>query len=456
MILLLGVVLVAQAPQQDSPARANDQRVAAIVRDVSAQRLEADIRKLVSFGTRHTGSDTLSETRGIGAARRWIKSEFDRMSQGCGGCLEVVYVPETFGPTARQPVPVNVVSVVAVQRGQSDTGRVVIISGHFDSRNSDAANITDSAPGADDDGSGTAAVLESARVLSRQRFAGTVVYAALAGEEEGLWGGQAVARWIKARGYRVEGVLNNDIVGNTHGADGISDDRTLRVFSDGTPPTETEQERLRRRSTGGEVDGISRQLARYVQMTARQYVPTLDVWTIYRLDRYGRGGDHRAFADLGFPAVRICEAHEDWSRQHQNVRVENGIAYGDVIEGVDFRYLAKVTSLNAASLASLAWGPSAPLAVRITGGNRPSATLNWQTPPDSSDVVGYRVYWRRTDSPTWDSWRDIGPVNTYTATNLVIDNWFFGVAALSRDGHESTVTYPAPPEPRPGATPAVP
>jgi hypothetical protein len=240
-------------------------------------------------------------------------------------------------------------------------------------------------------------------------------------------------------------------VGNTRGADGISDDRTLRVFSEGTPPTETEQERTRRRSTGGEVDGISRQLARYVHAIARQYVPGLDVWMIYRLDRYGRGGDHRAFADLGYPAVRICEAHEDWTHQHQNVRVENGIAYGDVLEGVNFDYLARVTSLNAATLAALAWAPAPPRAVRIAGGNRPAATLTWQTPEDSSDVAGYRVYWRRTDSPTWDSWRDVGLVGTWTSPNLVIDNWFFGVAAVARDGHESPVVFPGP---APAAGPA--
>jgi Zn-dependent M28 family amino/carboxypeptidase len=452
-MITLAIAFAFQAAQ--NPVTPADPRVGGIVREVSARRLEADIRRLVSFGTRHTGSDTLSETRGIGAARRWIKSEFDRMSEACDGCLEVTYVAETFGPTNRQPVPVSVVSVVAIQRGQPDTGRVVIISGHFDSRNGDAANATDSAPGANDDGSGTAAVLEAARVLSRRRFAGTVVYAALAGEEEGLWGGQAVARWVKARGWRVTGVLNNDIVGNTHGADGAVDDRTLRVFSEGTPPNETEPERTRRRSTGGEVDGVSRQLMRYVKRVADDYLAELDVWMIYRLDRYGRGGDHRAFADLGFPAVRICEAHEDWTRQHQNVRVENGIAYGDVVEGVDFRYLAKVTALNAATLASLSWAPGSPRTVRITGASRPAATLTWQAPEDSSDVAGYRVYWRRTDSATWDNWRDVGLVNTYTFTGQVIDNWFFGVAAVSRDGHESPVVFPAPPAPT-GAAAAAP
>ncbi len=439
----LPVLLAAQNPPRDS-------RVEQVVRDVSARRVEADIRKLVSFGTRHTLSDTLSDTRGIGAARRWIKSQFDSMSTACGGCLDVQYVAEMVGPPSpRVPVPTNVVSVVAVQRGQSDTGRVVIITGHMDSRNSEALNATDSAPGADDDGSGTAAVLEAARVLSRRKFAGTVIYAALAGEEQGLLGGGIVARWIRSRGYRVEAELNNDIIGNTQGADSARDDRTVRVFSDGTPPTETEQERLRRRSTGGEVDGISRQLARYVADVGKRYVPGLDVWMIYRLDRYSRGGDHKAFADLGYPAVRITEAHEEWNRQHQTPRVENGITYADEPEYVNFAYAAKVISLNAAALASMAWAPAPPADVRIGGADHPSAVLSWQAPADTGDVAGYRVYWRRTDSPTWDHWQDVGPVTTWTFRNLVIDNYFFGVASLNREGDASVVIFPGPAGMRP-------
>jgi Zn-dependent M28 family amino/carboxypeptidase len=442
--LPLAALLAPAALQAQARRSAADPRLSAIVREVSARRIEADVRRLVSFGTRHTSSDTLSATRGIGAARRWIHGVFDSASARCGGCLEVQYVAETFGPSPRAPQPVSVVSVVAIQRGQSDTGRVVIISGHFDSRNGDAANVTDSAPGADDDGSGTAAVLEAARVLSARRFAGTIIYAALAGEEEGLWGGQAVARWARAHGWRVAGVLNNDMIGNTRGADGARDDRTLRVFSDGTPPTETEQERTRRRTTGGEVDGISRQLARYVHGIAAANVPGLDVWMIYRLDRFGRGGDHRAFADAGFPAVRLTEMHEAWTRQHQNVRTENGIAYGDVPEMVDFGYAAKVTSLNVASLAALAWAPAAPREARITGALRPSATLAWQAPEDSADVTGYRVYWRRTDSPTWDFQEDVGMATSHLFTNVSIDSYFFGVAAIGPGGYASTVVFPLP------------
>ena len=441
-MLHLAVMLLAQTP---AAPPSDDARIRSIVAAVSPQRLEADLRKLVSFETRHTASDTVSTTRGIGAARRWIRSEFDRISTACGGCLEVSYVSEMWRG-ARLAKPTNVVSVVAIQRGTTDPDRYLVMSGHFDTRNSDPLNATDPAPGANDDGSGTVAVIEAARVLSKHKFNGTIVYATLAGEEQGLNGGETLARMAKNQNWRLTGVLNNDIVGNTRGQDGMSEDTTVRVFSDGTPPTETEAERLRRRFTGGEVDGISRQLARYIDRTATRYVPGIDVWMIYRLDRFGRGGDHRAFADEGFAAVRFSETHEHYDRQHQNVRVENGVPYGDVIEGVNFPYLAKVTAVNAASLAGLAWAPGAPRTVRITGGVRPAAQMTWQAPPDSANVLGYRVYWRRTDSPTWDYSEWVGPATSHTFTGRVIDNFFFGVASVGRDGHESVVVFPTTPQ----------
>lgn len=441
-MLLLAVLLLAQTP---AAPPADDARIRSIVSSVSPQRLEADLRKLVSFETRHTASDTVSTTRGIGAARRWIKAEFDRIGAACGGCLEVSYVSEIWRG-ARLAKPTNVVSVVAIQRGTTDPDRYLVMSGHFDTRNSDPLNATDPAPGANDDGSGTVAVIEAARVLSKHKFNGTIVYATLAGEEQGLNGGETLARMAKNQNWRLTGVLNNDIVGNTRGQDGVSEDTTVRVFSDGTPPTETEAERLRRRFTGGEVDGISRQLARYIDRTAARYVPGIDVWMIYRLDRYGRGGDHRAFADEGFPAIRFSETHEHYDRQHQTVRVENGVPYGDVIEGVNFPYLAKVTAVNAASLAGLAWAPGSPRTARITGGVRPAAQMTWQAPADSANVLGYRVYWRRTDSPTWDYSEWVGPATGHTFTGRVIDNFFFGVASVGRDGHESVVVFPTTPQ----------
>lgn len=452
--LLLCTAACASSARVAAPVPApgsRDPRLAAIVAAPSAGRLDADLRTLVGVGTRHTLSDTLSATRGIGAARRWLFAEFERISAACGGCLEVRYVSEVYPPRDRIPEPTNVVSVAAILRGTTDPGRVLVMTGHFDSRVSGTNNATDSAPGANDDGSGTIAVLEAARVLTRHRFNATIVFATLAGEEQGLLGGQTLARLARDSGWRVEGNLNNDIVGNTRGGDGVTDDRMIRVFSDGTPPTETDAERRARRSTGGEVDGISRQLARYVQMIARRHVPAVDIWPVYRLDRFGRGGDHRAFADLGFAAVRFSEGHEDYTRQHQDIRVENGIRYGDVLEGVNTAYVAKVVAVNAASLASLAWAPGTPRNVAIGGAGQYAAVLRWQPPDDSATVAGYRVYWRRTDSPTWDHFEDVGPALSYTATGRVVDNWFFGVAALSREGHESLVVFPTPPPPRPAA-----
>ena len=431
-------------PRASAPAapQSSDPRIHAIVTAVSAQHIEADIRRLVGFGTRHTLSDTLSETRGIGAARRWVKAEFERISAACGRCLDVRYVSDTVGPTPRIPQRTLIVSVIAIQRGTTDTSRYMLMSGDIDSRNSDGMNATDSAPGANDNASGLAGTLEAARVLTRHRFNGTIVYAALSAEEQGLNGGTIVARYAQQHGWRITGVLNNDMIGNVRGSDGQTDNTTARVFSDGTPPTETEQERTRRRSTGGEVDGISRQLARYVDRMADRYVPGLDIWMIYRIDRFGRGGHHRPFADLGYPAVRIMEMHENYNRQHQDIRALNGVAYGDVIEGVDFDYARKITALDAATLAALSWAPAAPRTVRLGGAGQPAAVLTWAAPEDSANVAGYRVYWRRTDSPTWDFSRDVGLVTRHVFTGNIVDNFFFGVASVGRDGNESVVVFP--------------
>jgi len=436
-------ILAAARLAAQTPA-ASDPRIPAIVGDVSADSLRAGVTRLVGFGTRHTLSDTLSATRGIGAARRWVKAEFDRISAACGGCLEVVYVSGMVGPTPRIPQPTNVVNVIAVQRGTSDSGRYVLISGDIDSRITDIMDANDSEPGANDNASGLAGTLEAARVLTHYKFAGSIVYAALSAEEQGLDGGTILAKWIQERGWRLVGVVNNDMIGNVQGIDGITDNSTARVFSDGTPPTETEQERNRRRSTGGEVDGVSRQLARYVKNIADRYVPGLDIWLIYRLDRFGRGGHHKPFADLGYPAVRLMEMHENYTRQHQNVRVENGVHYGDVLEGVDFEYARKIAAADAATLAALSWAPAPPRVARLSGTGQPAAVLTWSAPEDSANVAGYRVYWRRTDSPTWDHWEDVGLATRHVFTGRIVDNWFFGVASVSRDGDESTVVFPAP------------
>jgi len=440
ILTLLAVLTTSALPLgAQAPADQTAARLAPIIAATSGRRLESDVRTLVGFGTRHTLSDTLSTTRGIGAARRWIHAEFERISRGCGGCLEVLDVAEVYQGLPRVPGPTNVVSVIAIQRGTADPGRFVLLSGDIDSRVSDIMNARDSSPGANDNASGVAAVLESARVLSAHRFRGSIVYAALAGEENGLLGGRTVAALAAARGWRLTGVINNDMIGNVEGSDGIHDTVTVRVFSEGTPPTETDSARRARRATGGEVDGASRQLARYIKATGDRYFPALDVWLIYRPDRYGRGGHHRPFADQGYAAVRLMEAHENYARQHQDIRVEGGVSYGDVIEGIDFNYATRLTALDAAVLASLSWAPGAPHAVRLSGAVQPAATLTWEQPPDSASVAGYRVYWRRTDSATWDHWEDVGTATTHRFGGLVVDNWFFGVASLSLEGFVSVV-----------------
>ncbi len=446
---LLAVTLVlapvaAAAQAQEPPAR--DPRHYELLEAVSAERIEADIRTLAGFGTRHTLSETESDTRGIGAARRWIHAEFTRISEACGGCLEVSFqrtvVPGREG--SRIPVDTEVVNVIARLPGASDPNRVVIMSGDIDSRVSDANDFTSDSPGANDNASGMAGAIEAARVLTRSAgsFAATIILAGLSGEEQGLFGGRHMAELATREGWDVQAVLNNDMIGNIEGVDGVIQNNSFRVFSEPTPVTETEEERRRRRSAGGEVDGISRQLARYVARMTDEYIPNLDAMMIYRLDRFGRGGHHRPFNDAGFPGVRIMETHENYTRQHQTLRVEDGIEYGDVIEGVNFDYAAKLTGVNVITLASLAWAPGQPRNVAIAGAVRPSATLFWD-PVESDRLAGYRVYWRETTAPQWTHSRFVGQVTEHTFENLVIDNFLFGVASVSTDGNESVVSFPS-------------
>lgn len=415
----------------------------------SAARIEADVRKLVSFGTRHTLSDTKSDTRGIGAARRWIHAEFERISAQCGGCLEVIDVSGTISGEARIPEPTEVVSVLAIQRGTADPGRYVIMSGDIDSRVSDVMDATSDSPGANDNASGVAGTLEAARILSKHKFPGSIVYAALSGEEQGLFGGRIVAEKAKADGWRIEAVLNNDMIGNIAGLNGVVDNSIARVFAEGTRVTETPDEAKQRRFTGGEVDSPSRNLARYIDRMADLYVPNLDVMMVYRLDRFGRGGHHRPFNDLGYPAVRVMETNENYHRQHQDLRTETDsqgqrIAYGDVIEGVDFDYVAKLTALNAVSLAGMASAPPPPAGVTIEGAVTADTTLKWTRAPKAQapGLAGYRIYWRLTTEPQWSHSRYVGDVTQHTLKNVVIDNYFFGVSAVGKDGSESPVVFP--------------
>lgn len=422
----------------------DQQKLHDINQAISAANIEKDIKKLVSFGTRHTLSETESDTRGIGAARRWIKAEFEAISKDCGGCLEVYYQSEVISGEKRIPNPTEVVSVIAVQRGQTDPNRYVMMSGDIDSRISDVMNFTDDAPGANDNASGLAGTLEAARVLSKYKFNGSIVYAALAGEEQGLFGGKIIAKQAKADGWRLKAVLNNDMIGNIEGVNGVINNTTARIFAEGTRQTESEDDIRNRRFRGGEVDSPSRNLARYIDWMADRYIPNLDTMVVYRLDRFRRGGHHRPFNDLGFPGVRIMETNENYNRQHQDLRTENGIVYGDTIDGVNFDYAAKLTALNAVSLAGMAWAPTPPAQVSIKGAVSPDTTLSWQLADNKENpqLAGYKIYWRLTDAPQWQYSKFVGKVDSYTLKNVVIDNYFFGVASVSKDGFESPVVFP--------------
>lgn len=414
-----------------------------IIDNTSSKRLENDIRKLADFGTRHTLSDTLSETRGIGAARRWIKSQFETISNECSNCLEVFYQKNYFTPEDGDRIvkPVWINNVVAIQRGKTHPNRFIIMSGDIDSRISDPTNYKDDSPGANDNASGMAGTIEAARVLSNYTFENSIVYVGLAGEEQGLFGGKGLAKYVNAQGWEIIGILNNDMIGNIKGVDGVIDNRSFRIFSEPVPANETEKARNARRFYGGEVDGISRQLARYVHKNVKTFMPEMNPMMIYRLDRFGRGGHHRPFNDIGFAGIRIMEAHENYVMQHQDIRVEDGIAYGDVIEGVDFEYAKKLTAVNAINLASIAWAPPAVKKLSIGGIVQAAAKFKWEKVNDPN-VSGYKIYWRNTTSPIWQNERFVGDINEYILEGIVIDNFFFGISTVGKNGFESPVVFP--------------
>ncbi len=431
---------------------------------ISPAELQANDTKLVSFGTRNTLSDTKSDNRGIGAAERWVKSRFEQISKDCGGCLEIITPSQVFKGERAPKDGVEVMDVVAIQKGTTDPDRYIVMTGHVDSRRSDVMDATNDAPGADDDGSGTSAVIEAARVLSKYKFRATVVYSVDAGEEQGLYGGQVIANYALAHHWYVEADLNNDIMGNSHGQDGIVDNTSVRVFSEGTRALETPKEAAYRRYHGGELDSPSRNVARFMQVLGDKYVPNWHVMLVYRTDRYGRGGDQVAFNELGFPAVRVTEANEDFTHQHQDVRVENGVHYGDVLSGVDFDYLAKVTAMNAITLAAMAWAPAPPVSFDIASDPAPGLSggvdtlLKWKSP--AADAAAFNVHWRHTTDPQWTQSRFAGDTQAYTLKDVSIDDYFFGVSSVSADGFESPVEFPGstgsfipstpPPAPAPG------
>jgi len=438
----LSLAVLAAGPQ---PPPVEQPALRDIALAVSPKELEATDTRLVGFGTRHTLSDTKSDTRGIGAAERWVKSRFEQISKDCGGCLEIITPSQVFKGERMPKDGVEVMDVVAIQKG-SDPNRYVVMTGHIDSRVSDIMNADAFEPGADDDGSGTSAVIEAARVLSKYKFRANVVYSVDAGEEQGLYGGQVIARYALDHHWYVEADLNNDIIGNSHGQNGVMDNTSVRVFSEGTRALETPKEAAYRRYHGGELDSPSRNVARYMQVLGEQYVPNWHVKLVYRTDRYGRGGDQTAFNALGFPAVRVTEANEDFTKQHQDVRVVNGIHYGDVLSGVDFDYLAKVTAMNAVTLAAMAWAPAPPLGLDIASDPAPSLSggvdtaVSWKSP--GGDAAGFDLRWRLTTDPQWDKRRFVGDAEQYTLKDVSIDDYFFGVASVSAAGFESPVEFP--------------
>jgi hypothetical protein len=420
----------------------DDQVIYDIISEVSSERIKKDIKKLASFGTRHTLSDTLSEKRGIGAARRWIKSTFNKISKECDDCLEISYQKNYFSKNKRRLVnDVWINNVVAIQRGSKYPNRYIIMSGDIDSRVSDPNDFSSDSPGANDNASGMAGVLEASRVLSKYTFENSIVYLGLSGEEQGLYGGMGLAEYAKENNWEIIGVLNNDMIGNIEGIDGIIDNYSFRIFSEPTPANESEKSRKRRRFYGGEVDGNSRQLARYIHKQVKKFMPKLNPMMIYRLDRFGRGGHHRPFNDLGYPGVRIMEAHENYNRQHQDLRTEEGIKYGNVIEGVNFNYAKNITAVNAINLASLGWSTPEPKNVKIGGIVEPSTKLKWDISTDKN-IIGYKIYWRKTTSPFWENSKLVGNVNNYKLNGIVIDNYLFGVSSISEKGYESVIVFP--------------
>ncbi len=436
---VLCVLLVGAAPPP-----APDARLRTIIQPVSQAQLRHTIETLVSFGTRHTLSSQTDPKRGIGAALNWAEAEFNRYSAACDNCLTVARTSDTFSGD-RLPAPTRITDVFAIQRGTERPNDVVIIQGHIDSRVSDPMNATSDAPGANDDGSGTAAVLEAARVLSKHKFPGTIVYATLMGEEQGLYGGKVLAAYAKQQGWNVVAVLNNDIIGNSCGSDGVCDSTHARVLSEGPRSQGQVDLMAATHSLGGENDSPSRNISRFLDSLANRLHIGLDVRQIWRTDRFSRGGDHIPFLAAGFPAARISVAVENYNWQHQDLRTENGVKYGDTIDHVDFAYLARMTRLNVAALAAIASAPPPP-EPKVEGAVSTDTTITW---PAVANVNSYKVWWRRTDANNWEVSRSV-PASACAETcklvlpHIRVDDWVFGVASASKDGFDSPVASAVP------------
>ena len=426
-------------------ARLNPQ-IVPIVRAINPSNIETSIRKLVSFGTRNTLSNQTDPKRGIGAARDWLFSEFQKIAASAGGRMTVE--KQTFEQPKgdRIPSPTIITNVVATLRGATpeSAGRTYVVSGHYDSMCGSAVDGQCDAPGANDDASGTAVVLEMARAMAPHKFDATIVFMAVAGEEQGLYGATYFAEQAKQKNMDIEGMFTNDIVGNSLGGNGVRDRSTVRVFSEGVPTDETPEEANVRRGVGGENDSTSRQLARFIKEMGERYVRNMRVMMVYRRDRYLRGGDHRPFLERRYPAVRFTETNEDYRHQHQNVRIENGIQYGDLPEFVDFNYAANVARVNAATLAALALAPARPKGVGVVTARLTNDTdLKWEANKET-DLVGYEIVWRDTTAAVWTNALFVGNVTSYTVKGMSKDNFFFGVRAIDRDGNRSPVSFPKP------------
>lgn len=449
LFVFVTVISISVSAQPNGSAKPKpDPEIGAMIKDVSAKNIEASIRKLVSFGTRNTLSEQDNPTRGIGAARDWIYAEFQKFSADCGGCLTVE--KQTFlqaanpPPRGRVPEPTNLTNVIATLRGTTDPDRVYVVSGHYDSMCSSPIDAKCDAPGANDDASGTAAVIELARVMSKRKFDATIVFMTVPGEEQGLLGATYYAEQAKQKAINIEAMFTNDIVGGVTTQKNSPNRNRVRVFSEGVPSDETEQQANTRRSVGGENDSASRQIARYVKEQSDMYLKDFKVWMIYRRDRYGRGGDHIPFLQRGFPAVRVTEVDEDFTHQHQNVRTENGVFYGDTPEFVDFEYTANVTRVNLISLASLANAPAKPKNAGIVTRRLTNDTeLTWDANTDA-DLAGYEIVWRDTTATEWTDSSFVGNVTTIIVANRSKDNYFFGVRAVDKSGNRSPISFPKP------------
>ncbi len=431
----------AQKAKREKPNAA----ISAVVREISAKNIETTIRKLASFGTRNTLSEQDNPTRGIGAARDYLYGEFQKISRDCGGCLQVEKQTFVQPKANRIPQPTKLTNVFATLKGTTNPDRVYVVSGHYDSMcNLDAMDATCDAPGANDDASGTAAVVEMARVMSKRRFDATIIFMTVPGEEQGLLGAAYFAEQAKKTGMDIEAMFTNDIIGGVTSYKNAPDRQSVRVFAEGVPSNESEQEANQRRSVGGENDSASRQLGRFIKEVADVYSPKFTVQLIYRRDRYGRGGDHIPFLERGFSAVRFTEPHEDYTHQHQSVKFVDGKQYGDLPEFVDFGYVANVTRINAAALAALTLAPARPKNVGIVTGLLTNDTdLKWNANTDA-DLSGYEVVWRNTTSPVWTNSLFVGKVTSYTAKEMSKDNYFFGVRAVDKAGNKSPASFPKP------------